>query len=84
MLLHVIEAPRPIDFPNDPRLEEWCCKEMGHPVSIIHYLEYLDPAQESGVACLAPRSRVEGRLVEIDPRAAIPVFDDRGFEIRKI
>jgi hypothetical protein len=69
MLLHVVEAATPVDSAYRTPAAQWREEEVGHAVAFIHDTGDFHPSELPGIERLASRSRIERRLVEVDPPA---------------
>src|SRR5262249_17377498 len=85
VLLHVIEAARPVDGAFHGNAVDGRCQLMSDPGLLVGYLDYAYSRNGSEIERLSAGCRIEGCTIEID-RAAI-VGDRRnlggeGFQVR--
>ena len=69
VLLHVVEAARPVDDAGDPVARQRCLEDMGDAIALVHHVQDGDAAEPAGVERLAAGGGVEGGAVEVDPAA---------------
>ena len=81
MLLHVIEAPSPVDSSSDTIGLERGVEQVGYPVALIYDLSNAHTSQLAGIEGLATRGGIEGRLVEINTPAILGPIGNGGLEI---
>jgi hypothetical protein len=66
VLLHVVEAPPPVDYSRNLFSRYRPTHNMRDPILFVHYIRHTDPSQLAGVEGLAARSRIESSAVQID------------------
>jgi peptide-methionine (R)-S-oxide reductase len=84
MLLHVVEAPGPIDSAAHPLIKQRPAQQVSDTVPLVDDIDDSEAAQFARVEWLTSRSGVEGRLVQVDSSAVVASPDDRGFEVAEI
>ena len=73
MLLHVVEAPRPIDRAADTvRGGESALEQVSDAVALVHDIPHADAVDDSQVVGLTPGGGVERRRVETGTRRLPP------------
>src|SRR5215208_4677863 len=84
VLLHVIEAPGPVDLPHRWSRGQGSRNQVGDPVSLVDHIRDFDPAEVTSIERLSTRCRIEGRAIEVDTAAFIRQFYHRGVELVQV
>src|SRR5208337_1640109 len=66
MLLHVVKAPRPIDFPTHTFCLRRLAEDVRDFVSFVNSFQELDPCDGPEIRRLPTRGGVKGRPVKVD------------------
>jgi len=80
VLLHVVEAARPVDRSGEPVTHDRGLDDVGDAVALVDHVDDRHAAEPTGVERLAPGGGVEGGAVEIDPAAGVGTGCDGGVE----
>jgi hypothetical protein len=66
MLLHVVEAPRPIDFARHRTLRpQWRRQPVRDAILLVYHFDHRHPGDRPHVERLSARRRIEQRSVQI-------------------
>jgi hypothetical protein len=84
MLLHVIEAARPIQLAAGALALEGFRQKVRYSFPFVHDVGNLDPAESTGIEGLASGGGVERGSVKVHPPALIGPFDNNRLEIAQI
>ncbi len=76
MLLHVIEASRPVDSSRDFARCNRRVQYMGHALFFIDHLNNVGPAESSGIEWLAAGGGVERGSVQVNTPPVVRGVDD--------
>ena len=84
VLLHVIEAPAPVDHARHFLFNHGSAGHMRDAAVLIDHLDDLDAAKRAGIERLAARGRIKGRPVKIDSLLLRARVHDASPEFRQI
>src|SRR5579862_9279988 len=84
VLLHVIEAPTPVDHAGDLTRGQRGAQHMRDASVLIYYFDDVDAAQLAGIERLAARGRIKSRPVQIDSLLLRARVHDASPEFRQI
>ena len=84
VLLHVIEAPRPVHFAAHPAIAQRGGQEVRDPLALVHHVQDLGAAQPPRVVRLAAGRGIERGAIEVYTAAGVGMVEHRRIEGREV